>query len=261
MPVNDKDNDKEKGSRSVRALEVMEAIVNAGHAVSAAEIMAATGLPKATVHRLCAVMERDGFLAPDGSGKGLNLGFRARDLALGVMAMGGDDAYRHQVLSDLSREVGETCNFNIPAGNEILYVDRVETQWPLRTQLPVGSRVPLHCTASGKLYLASLSAAKRQRLLSATGLPAHTDNTITDEAAFEAEAARIRTNKYSTDNSEFIDGMVAVAVPVNDANGRLAAILACHAPDVRMKLETAIGYVPALRDAAAKLSAEISSGE
>ncbi|MBT6093789.1 MAG: IclR family transcriptional regulator [Rhodospirillaceae bacterium] len=255
------DGSSEKGSRSVRALEIMEAIVDAGHPVSVADIMAATGLPKATAHRLCAVMEKDGYLAPDISGKGLNLGSRMRNLALGIMAMGGADAYRHQVLTDLSHEVGETCNFNIPAGNEILYVDRVETQWPLRTQLPIGSRVPLHCTASGKLYLASLSAAKRHRLLSATGLPAHTDNTITDEAAFEAEAAKIRTNKYSTDDCEFIDGMVAIAVPVNDANGRLAAILACHAPDVRMKLETAIGYLPALQTAATLLSAEISSGD
>ena len=253
--------DKEKGSRSVRALEILEAIAGAGQALSAADMMAATGLPKATVHRLCQVLEKDGYLAPDLSGKGMTLGFRMRNLALGAMAMGGHDAYRHQVLADLSREIGETCNFNIPAGSEILYVDRVETEWPLRTQLPVGSRVPLHCTASGKMYLASLTASKRQRLLSATGLPAYTDNTITDEAAFEAEAANIRRDKFATDNGEFIQGMVAVAVPVSDSQGRLAAILACHAPDVRMDLATAISYLPALRRAAERLSADIDAGD
>ena len=246
----------DKSSRSLRALEVLEAVVNAGTAVTVADIMGETGLPKATLHRLVALMEKEGFLAPQLSGRGYTLGYRMRNLTLGAVAMGGNDAYRHQVLTDLSREIGETCNYNVPAGSEILYVDRVETEWPLRNQLPVGSRVPLHCTASGKLYLASLPAAKRKKLLEATGLPAHTDNTITEIDEFEAAVSDIRRNGYATDNGEFIDSMVAVAVPVKDAKGRLGAILACHAPDVRMSLGQAVSHIPSLQKAAELLSGD-----
>jgi IclR family transcriptional regulator, acetate operon repressor len=247
----------EKGSRSVRALEMLEVIVAAEQAMSVSDIMAATGLPKATVHRLCALLEKEGFLGPDISGKGLTVGHRTRNLALGVMSMGGNSAYRHQVLADLSHEIGETCNFNVPVGSEILYVDRVETKWPLRTQLPVGSRVPLHCTASGKLYLASLPANKRRRLISTMELSAHTENTITDPDVLDAELEKIRRVRYSKDESEFIDGMVAVAVAVKDSRGRIAAILACHAPDVRMTIEKAIEYLPAMHKAADALSADL----
>jgi DNA-binding IclR family transcriptional regulator len=116
--------------------------------------------------------------------------------------------------------------------------------------------VPLHCTASGKLYLASLTAGKRKRLLATMELKAYTPNTITAPDILNAELDEIQREKFAKDECEFIDGMVAVAVPVTDARGRVAAILACHAPDVRMNIETAIGYLPAIRRAAKALSAD-----
>ncbi len=124
----------EKGSRSIRALEILEAMAETTDALSVSEIATATGLPKATAHRLCALLENKGFLAPDIFGKGLFIGHRLRNLALGILAVGGNNAYQHRILSELSNEIGETCNFNVPAGSEILYVDHVEAKWPLRTQ-------------------------------------------------------------------------------------------------------------------------------
>ena len=247
----------EKWSRSIRALEILEAKAETTDALFVSEIAAATGMPKATAHRLSALLENKRFLAPDIFGKGLFIGHRLRNLALGILAVGGNNAYQHRILSELSNKIGETCNFNVPAGSEILYVDRVEAKWPLRTQLPVGSRVPLHCMASGKLYLANLTARKRQRLLATLELKAYTSNTITDPNALEAELYKIQREKFAKDECEFIDGMVAVAVPVTDAQGRVAAILACHAPDVRMTIEIAIGYLPAIRRAAEALSANL----
>ena len=80
------DNKVDKISRSIRALEVVEVVVNADRTMTVADIMTATGLPKATVHRLCGLLEQEGFLAPDIGGKGLTIGHRTRDLALGIMA-------------------------------------------------------------------------------------------------------------------------------------------------------------------------------
>lgn len=246
-----------KGLRSIRALEILEGVIAAHRPLGVADLTAATGLPKATVHRLCALLEKEGFLAPDVSGKGLTLGHRVRALGLGIMSMEGADAYRHQVLNQLSQEIGETCNFTVPVGSQILYVDRVETHWPLRTQLPVGSRVPLHCTASGKLYLSAMPAAKRRKLIETFPLDAITPRTITDTARLVAEVETIRRNKVGTDNEEFVTGMVGYAVPVNDSRGRMAAAVAFHAPVIRMSMEEALSYVPALRRAAEKLSADM----
>ena len=247
-------NGDEKGSRSIRALEVVEALVNEGRPLGAAKITELTGLPKATVHRLCALLSDTGFIAPAASGDGLTVGPRLRELAMATVAVDLEHAQRHRILTDLSSEVGETCNFNIPMGGEMRYIDCVETKWPLRTQLPIGSRVPLHCTASGKLYLAMLPAARRRQIIQSIELVPHTQGTITDPEALLANLEVIRKEKVGTDNQEFIEGMVAVAVPVTDAKGRLAGTLACHGPSLRMPMERAQTFVPALRRAAAKLS-------
>ncbi len=247
-------NGDEKGSRSIRALEIVEAMVGEGRPLSAAKIADLTGLPKATVHRLCALLTETGFVTPSPSGDGLSIGPRLRDLAMATVAVDTDYSQRHRILTDLSQEIGETCNFNIPMGGEMYYIDRVETKWPLRTQLPIGSRVPLHCTASGKLYLASLPAGRRRQMIKALDLVPHTPGTITEPDALLANLEVIRREKVGTDNQEFIEGMVAVAVPVTDAKGRLAGTLACHGPTVRMSMERAQSFVPALRRAAAMLS-------
>ena len=70
-------------------------------------------------------------------------------------------------MNALVDDIGETCNLVIPGRQSMIYLDRVESAWPLRVQLPIGTRVPLHCTASGKLYLSTLSKSRQQRILNA----------------------------------------------------------------------------------------------
>lgn len=248
----------EKGSRSIRALEILETMAGTIDALSVSEIAAATGLPRSTAHRLCALLENEGFLAADIGGKGLRPGHRMRELSLGIVATGGNYAYRHRILTELSRRIGETCNLNAPMGSEMVYLDRVEAEWPLRTQLPIGTRVPLYCTASGKLYLSSLSDTQRRRLVGVLPLERHTAKTITGPEDLLAELDRIRDSGIGTDDEEFIDGMTAVAVPLLDNKGRVVGTLACHAPSVRMNIEAALGHVPVMRRAAKALSAERS---
>ncbi|KAG0760697.1 hypothetical protein G6F22_019061 [Rhizopus arrhizus] len=85
---------------------------------------------------------------------------------------------RHRILDSLVDEIGETCNCTMLDGDEVIYLDRVETAWPLRVNLQTGSRVPLHCSASGKLFLAHMRREPRARLLAAAPLPRYTPNTL-----------------------------------------------------------------------------------
>jgi DNA-binding IclR family transcriptional regulator len=68
-------------------------------------------------------------------------------------------------LRQLSEEVGETCNITIPDGSQMRYLDRVETHWPLRLEFMIGTKVPLHCTASGKLFLSQLPGEQMSSLI------------------------------------------------------------------------------------------------
>jgi DNA-binding IclR family transcriptional regulator len=168
---------------------------------------------------------------------------------------------RHAILAALSAELGETCNFGVMAGSHVVYLDRVESAWPFGLRFEPGSRVPLHCTSMGKLFLSLLPKPKRALLLRAAPLYPYTANTITDLDALDAELDRIRETGISTDNQEFLAGVVCVAVSVASASGRPAAALAVSAPIARMSLEQALEHVPSLRGAAARLSETIVETE
>ena len=246
--------DDNKGSRSIRALEVIEALVDADRPVGVADLAQATGLPRASLHRIVNLLEDEGFMRQEPGGRGYIGGLRLDRLARKCLAANSEQAHRHAILAALSREVGETCNISMPDGDRMRYFDRVETEWPLRHQLPVGSRVPLHCTASGKLYLSQLPRRGRERLLATLPFEGYTSRTITDPAALDAALEALRAEQAGVDDQEFIDGMIAVAVPITDAKGRMVAALACHAPTVRLSLEDARGHLPALRKAAKAMS-------
>lgn len=247
------------GSRSIRALEVLEVMADMERPASATDIETISGLPKATVHRLCNLLLEEGFLHRDVSGRGYELGDRGIRLAMKMVAGQGGRGERRAILESVARDIGETCNITIPSTTEMLYLDRVESAWPLRIQLPPGSHVPMYCTASGKLYLSTLDHAARRRLLSKLNLIQRAANTITDVESLMAATDRIAETGVGTDNEEFIPGMVAVAVPIKGPDDRLMATLATHGPVVRMTHDHAVEHVDRLRRAAAEIAEILGS--
>ena len=174
-----------------------------------------------------------------------------------MLRQGSARGPRRAILQALAASIGETVNLTAIEGGEIVYLDRVESEWPLRIALQPGSRVPLHCSASGKLLLALMPAARRKRLVDALPLTRHTPQTIVDRRALARELARIRVERVATDKEEFIAGLVCVAVPVALADGRAVASVAVQAPVARMTIDMALGHLPALRRAADALAATI----
>jgi IclR family transcriptional regulator, acetate operon repressor len=242
------------GSSAERSLRLLALLAQTGRVMSLAELAAGLDLPKATAHRICTQLLEAGFLARDLDQRSYGIGKALRQMAFDVLNHGVGRGARHAVLDGLVREVGETCNFTTLDGAAVLYLDRVEAHWPLRLTLEVGSHVPLHCTASGKLFLAHLPVARRNALLGALSLEALTRNSITDVRALQAECDSIAARGYSTDREEFMAGLIAVAVPVRDLRGDVRAAIAVHAPTARMSLEDAVSRLPALHAAAVRMS-------
>ncbi|MDW8468676.1 MAG: IclR family transcriptional regulator, partial [Burkholderiales bacterium] len=222
---------------------------------SLADLSTEARLPKPTLYRMLGMLAGAGLVAREPGTRRWAPGPRLAALARNTMLNGGlARAARRAVLARLVEAIGETCNFTMLDGAEVLYLERVEAAWPLRMALAAGSRVPVHCTASGKLLLAMLPKESRTRLLAHLSLSRHTAATITDRAALEAELARIRAQGYATDNEEYLAGLVCIAVPVAASSRRAVAALAVQAPASRMPLARALEHLPLLRRAAGELS-------
>ncbi|MCH2078179.1 MAG: IclR family transcriptional regulator [Rhodobacteraceae bacterium] len=249
---------KEKGEYlppNLRLLAIIEEVGRAGIPVSPTAISEAVGLPVPTVHRLLATAEEEGFLQRDVDGRSFGPGQRLRRLSGNILSSQRIRTERLLVLRELADEVGETCNLATPGRYGMVYIDRVETHWPLRIQLPVGTQVPFHCTASGKMYLSSLRSDKLSRVLKWLALEPKTDHTITDEADLRKELRETHKRQFSSDNQEFMEGMSAIAVPISDSEGRLLSTLSIHAPSQRHDLSSLINHYEPLRKAADRIEA------
>ncbi|MGB7337009.1 MAG: IclR family transcriptional regulator [Salaquimonas sp.] len=239
---------------NLRLLLILEKIGEVNAPVSPTEIAKMLNLPKQTAHRLCATLLEEGFVVRESPGKKLRPARRMREMATGILDASHDHIARHQILEAVARSVKETVNFVMPEEKGMSYKDRVETDWAFRVQLPVGTHVPFHCTASGKCFLASLKKSEREKFIEVLPMEKLTDNTISESEALLAELRQITKQGYAIDNEEFMDGMVAIAVPVLDYRGRFSAALACHGPSMRLTMDNVLSKRDMLLDGADKLS-------
>jgi DNA-binding IclR family transcriptional regulator len=246
---------------TARTFAILGLVARSHAAIEVADVIEELALPKATAYRLVDGLISSGYLAREPVRKRLTVGSRLTDLAFGAMRASMRDCGRHALLRRLAHQVNETCNIGIILNGEIVYLDRVEAEhWPLRLHFAAGSRVPLHCSAIGKLYLALLPARRRARLLQSLELRRLTDSTLTDRARLEAELKQIRKEQVSFDREEYLAGVVCVAAPVLGRNGEMLAAIAIQAPQARMSVAKAREHLPALSGAAAELAATFQDG-
>ncbi len=238
---------------NLRMLLIFEALATSGRPMTPSELGEEIDLPKPTLHRLCTTLEDEGFLIREHHSGRLRPARRARIMAMGLQTVSRLHISRRMVLKSVASKIEETCNIAAPTVAGMTYLDRVDTPWPLRFQLPVGTEVPFHCTASGKLFLASFNDNDLSSVLDAMELTAEAPNTITNRADLQDEIRTVRKMGYAWDNEEFMVGMVAFAVPVNDLEGRFSCAVAFHAPIQRIAFEDAKRFVPTLQEGATRI--------
>lgn len=239
---------------NLRLLFVLEELAKSGVPMTPTEINQKLGLPKPTIHRLFATLEAEGFLQREIDGRSYAPGRRLRKLSTGVLSSLRVRTARLAILNALAEKIGETCNISVPDRDAMIYIDRVETKWPLRIQLPIGTNVPFYCTASGKMYLSMLKKAHLERYLGSVKFEQHTPGTITDKTTLLAEIRKTKEKGFAQDDEEFMEGMIALAVPIIDVHGRLVSTLSFHAPTQRLSLQQAYAYLDDLSEGAEELS-------
>lgn len=239
---------------ALRLFALLEIIAAKDSMLTLPGLVSETGLPKPTVHRMLQQLEAAGILQREVDGRHFSSGERMRRLSENVLINSTTRGARHQVLCRLVDEVGESCNITALSGSEVLYLDRVETPAPLRFYLHSGSKVPTHCSASGKLFLSQMSAVQRSRLLAHVPLQAFTPKTLISFESLDVELEKIKSQGYSLDDEEFLPGLFCIAVLVPSPGGKSNMGIAVQSPVMRVNKEKALSFLPALQRAAQALA-------
>jgi IclR family acetate operon transcriptional repressor len=254
-PAKSADGRERKLGATARSFAILEHVAGSRAPVDVLDIIASLKLPKATAYRLVDWFVTHGYLAREPGRRRLIVGPKLTNLAFGALSASMRNDTPHVVLQRLVHTLDETCNIGTMLNGDVVYLDRVEAEhWPLRLHYTIGSRVPVHCSAIGKLYLALAAAPRRRRLLQSLELRRFTPHTITDRTRLDAELRQIRKEHLSFDRQEYLVGVICMAVPVIGRNGELLAALAIQAPEARMNVQIARGHLAALRGAAGELA-------
>ena len=245
---------------AMRLFALLELIAAKDEFISLQGLVDETGMPKPTLHRMLQQLEGGGLLIRQADGRHYGTGNRLRRLAENLLLNSTQHGARHAVLRALVERLGESCNITALSGDEVIYLDRVETPEPLRFYLRPGSRVPVHCSASGKMILSQLGTPQRRKLLTHASLAQYTRTTITELDALEDELKRVHDDGFAIDNEEFLPGLVCAAVLVPTGANRSNLCVAAQAPVMRLTTEQAPDLVPALREAAEAIGRIESEG-
>jgi IclR family acetate operon transcriptional repressor len=241
----------------LRLLALLEIIARKDAPFTLQNLVQDTQWPKPSLHRMLAQLEASGLLQRDLKGRHYSTGQRLTQLAENVLLNSTTRAARHRVLRLLVDQAGESCNLTSFSAGEVLYLDRVETAAPLRFYLHSGSRVPAHCSATGKLFLSQMTPSQRQKLWDAGPLERFTERTLVDVHQLEEEITKVRVQGFAIDDEEFLPGLlcIGVLVPSLDSKDNKTNMgIALQAPKVRFSLERAMQCLPLLQNAAQALS-------
>ena len=248
-------------SIALRAFAILEHVTRAPVPQSLDDVTLALGLPRPTAYRILQMLHGSGLLMRDQGTKRYSAGPRLMAFAVDLWRSRALRAPWRRALEAAVAATGESCNLTVLQDDQVLYLDRVETSHPLRLHLETGTRVPLHCTASGKLFLSQMTPEQARERLGPEPYAAYAGSTITRFDALEPELQRVRQTLVGTHDNEYFADSVAMAVPVLDGAGKVFAAVAVHAPASRMTLQRMLADCTGpLREAARVIEATLGGG-
>jgi DNA-binding IclR family transcriptional regulator len=235
-----------------RAVAILEILARDGEA-GVIEVARELHVHKSTASRLLAALDRRELVTQDTARGKFRLG-------TGIVRLAGAAGRTLDVVQEsrpvcraLAREVGETVNLVILSGRDALYLDQVAGPAALSPHNWAGKRIPLHATSDGKVLLAYLPEAELAECL-APPLARFTDRTITTRDEFSPVLAEVRRRGFATAVDELEAGLTAIAAPVRNAEGHVAASISASGPSFRIPADRIGQVAESVRRAAAEVS-------
>ena len=236
-----------------RALQILECFDDQHPERGISEIAQAVGLHKATAYRIVTTLVNYGYLEWVADSQKYRLGLELTNLGYKVIRRMD---LRHEALpymKELVQEWDETCDLSIFDQGRVFYIEILRGNHALTISAAVGQRLPVHCTSSGKLFLAYLSEPEVNVMLEKP-LIKYTENTITSPDELRKQLITIQQQGYAVDYEEYELGVCAVSAPIFNRNGNVIAAIGSPSPISRMTSERIAEIGNAFKDAAREIS-------
>jgi IclR family transcriptional regulator, pca regulon regulatory protein len=245
-------NEKDYAQTFARGLDVIRAFDAEHPRMTLSQVAERTGLTRAAARRFLLTLAAEGYAVTDG--KVFGLAPRVLDLGYAYLSTLGVWQGALTVLTDVTRQVGESCSASVLDGAEIVYVARVAASRIMTVNLHVGSRLPAFNTSMGRMLLAHLPPLELERVLATTRLEKMTPHTVTDPDQLRAILRQTAIQGWSLTSEELELGLLSLAAPLRDRSGKVVAAINVSTQINRMSPEQLKAQVlPVLLDAARRI--------
>ena len=233
-----------------RGLDILSLFSVRGPELTQTEISEALGVPQPTVHRLTTVLMNRGFLERDVYTRRLRLGLQVTRLVPPLLSgLRVPDIARNHLMR-LAEAVGESANFAVLDGREIVYLLVEDGNRMLRERATIGLRLPAHCVALGKCLLAYLPADEARMRLGTEPYESLTAHTHTSWRELQPDLEEIRRTGVSISEEEYELGLVSIAVPLRWSAGLGSAAINVSLPSRRLTDQIRAELISRLQEAA-----------
>lgn len=218
-----------KGDDQIKSLEkcvnLLTCLSTEKRPLNLEELTQKSGYKKTTCFRLLKTMCRLGLAEQDAASKTYQLGPKL--VMLGLTALKGMTLRKAAlpVMEKLRRETGETINLSVLSGTEIVFIERLMSDYLVNANINIGDRLPLYCASMGKAILAFMSEERADEIISRLKLEAKTDRTLVSAPALKEELVQIRAKGFAINNEELEKGLRAVAAPIINYSGEAFAAI------------------------------------
>lgn len=221
----------------IHALDILESFSNLEDELGLSELVNKLELHKNNVSKLLGTLERRGYVEQNRITGNYRLGLKTFEMGQIFFHQLGLLKQVRPILEELVAKCNETAYVAILHGNEVVYLDGVETTQSVREVSRIGWRIPAYCTAVGKAQLAYSTREEIDMILKETNLRAYTENTITDVDRLKAALEQVKEQGFALDNSEYEIEIKCVGVPVRDYTHKVVAGICISGPIYRMTEE------------------------
>jgi DNA-binding IclR family transcriptional regulator len=239
-----------------KALDLLFHLHGQAAAPGLSQIARALDWPKSTTHRVLATLRARGVVERDARG-GYRPGFALLALGLGALEREPVAVAARPVIEALAEQLGETIFLASARAGRLLVIDKCEGPGFLRAAPRVGSEIPVHATAIGKLYLAFAPGAVAGAL---DATPGFTTSTRTDAAALRADVDAARRHGWAINDEEWISGLTGIAAPVCRGE-HLQGAIAVTGPSARFAGAARQRFTGATVDAATRIGRRLEGAE
>jgi len=240
-----------------RALQILDLFDDQNKEIKITDISARTGLNKSTLHALLKTLQARGYIDQNEDNGRYRLGMKLVERGNFVISSIDIRTVCNRFLVDLSAQTGQTTHLGILDGGHGVYIDKVEGQAAIITYSRIGRRLPLHCTAMGKVLVAYQDEKTRKRILQGYSFDAMTSRSITSEQAFEEELTKILEQGYAIDDQEHVKGVRCTAVPIFDHKGKITAAISLSTLTSIVNNRDFERYIGLLNSISGEISAQI----